>query len=434
MKIRATAAHIVFQVVEEGQSLSTVLPHGQQQIPAKDRALLQEICFGTLRWLNRLEAMLNQLVDRQLKGRHRPLHYLMLVGLYQLFYTRIPAHAALSETVNATKLMKGDSFRGLINGMLRNAQRQEAELKLAADKNEVTRFAYPKWLLKKVKESCKVRGYVSAINASNEYPPMWLRVNQQRMTRDEYKELLSQAGIDSEVHPKCLSALKLAKPSDVALLPGFDKGDASVQDAAAQHAAWLLDAQPNQLVLDACAAPGGKTAHILELQPHVKQLVAVDFDEKRLTRVQENMDRIGLAATLIHGDASQPQSWWQGDLFDRILLDAPCSATGVIRRHPDIKWLRRAEDIPALASLQRQILDAMWEQLKPGGTLLYATCSILAEENTLQIKAFLEQTQDAMHIPLHDADTLETPGWQILPGEDGMDGFFYAKLQKRITE
>lgn len=433
MKIRATAAQIVFQVVEEGQSLSTVLPHGQQQIPAKDKALLQEICFGTLRWLNRLECMLDQLVDRQLKGRHRPLHYLMLVGLYQLFYTRIPAHAALSETVNATKIMKGDSFRGLINGMLRNAQRQEAELKAAADKNEVSRFAYPKWLLKKVKESCKVRGYVSAVNASNEYPPMWLRVNLARNSRDEYQQQLADVGIESTPHSQCRSALQLAKPCDVSLLPGFGKGDASVQDAAAQHAAWLLDAQPEELVLDACAAPGGKTAHILELQPAIRQLVAVDSDEKRLARVQENLDRIGLSATLIHGDASQPASWWQGELFDRILLDAPCSATGVIRRHPDIKWLRRAEDIQALATLQRQILDAMWDQLKPGGILLYATCSILSEENTLQIKAFLEQTQDAIHIPLHDADTLESPGWQILPGEDGMDGFFYAKLQKRIT-
>lgn len=433
MKIRATAATIIFQVVEQGKSLSQVLPEGQKQIPAKDKALLQEICYGTLRWLNRLECILENLVDRPLKGKHRPLHYLMLVGLYQLFYTRIPAHAVLAETVNATKLLRGDTFKGLINGMLRNAQREEDSLKAKADKNEATRFSYPRWLLKKIKESCLTRGYVSVLNAGNAYPPMWIRVNQQRTSQSDYQKTLAEAGILSEAHGQCASALKLTSSVDVSALPGFAEGVCSVQDAAAQHAAWLLDPQPNDLILDACAAPGGKTAHLLELQPAIKSLVAVDADQKRLLRVEENLTRIQLTAKLIHGDASQPQEWWQGEPFDRILLDAPCSATGVIRRHPDIKWLRRASDIEELAALQSKILDAMWQQLKPSGILLYATCSILNEENTDQIKAFLARTPDAELIPLHEHDTPEHPGWQILPGEQDMDGFFYAKLKKRIA-
>jgi 16S rRNA (cytosine967-C5)-methyltransferase len=432
MKVRATAAKVIFQVTEQGYSLSTALPSALQLIAAKDRALLQEICYGTLRWLNRLEFIAEQLIERPLKGKHRSLHYLLLVGLYQLFYTRIPPHAALAETVNATKVMNGDSFRGMINGVLRNAQRQQDELLLAADKNEATRFSYPRWLLKKIKQSCQY-GYVSVLQAGNQYPPMWLRMNLSRQSREQYQQQLVDVGINSTAHASCASALLLEKACDVGELPGFSEGSCSVQDAAAQHAAWLLAPQPNELVLDACAAPGGKTAHILEYQPALKQLVAVDFDATRLARVAENLQRITLEATLIHGDASQPERWWQGPQFDRILLDAPCSATGVIRRHPDIKWLRKAEDITELARLQSTILDAMWLQLKPGGTLLYATCSILSDENSDQIKAFIERTIDVIHVPLHEQDTIQKPGWQIYPGEQQMDGFFYAKLMKQVT-
>jgi 16S rRNA (cytosine967-C5)-methyltransferase len=196
-------------------------------------------------------------------------------------------------------------------------------------------------------------------------------------------------------------------------------------------AAQLLEAAPGELVLDACAAPGGKTAHILERQPELGQLVAVDLDAERLQRVRQNLERIDLAATVLQGDAARPEDWWQGPQFDRILLDAPCSATGVIRRHPDIKWLRRPEDIAQLAALQGRILDALWARLKPGGTLLYATCSILPDENGEQIRAFLQRTPDALHRPLHEHDSPAQPGWQLLPGEAGRDGFYYAKLSKK---
>jgi 16S rRNA (cytosine967-C5)-methyltransferase len=261
-----------------------------------------------------------------------------------------------------------------------------------------------------------------------------LRVNARHHSRDEYQALLSEAQLNSFIaqDAKNSNALRLEKATDVYKLPGFEQGWVSVQDAAAQLAAHYLDAQPGELILDACCAPGGKTAHVLELQPQIKQMVAVDADQKRLIRVQENLQRLHLSAKVIHGDASQPDSWWQGELFDRILCDAPCSATGVIRRHPDIRWLRRDSDIAELAALQKSILNALWDKLKPGGILLYATCSVLPDENDLQIKSFLQSRRDAVLVPLAEQDNSSEYGRQLLPNEAGMDGFYYAKLQKLV--
>ncbi len=263
------------------------------------------------------------------------------------------------------------------------------------------------------------------IEANNSKAPMWLRVNRQHHTRDEYRILLDEAEIEYTLHPEASDAIKLATPCDVTLLPGFEKGWVSVQDAAAQLAIDYLKPQEGELILDCCAAPGGKTAHILE-HTEDTEVVALDSDATRLNRVHDNLERLHLKADVICGDARYPQEWWQGGQFDRILLDAPCSATGVIRRHPDIKWLRRANDIEALAELQREILQVMWQQLKPGGTLVYATCSITPQENVLQVKDFLARTEDAQLI---DSDP-EQPGRQILPGEQDMDGFYYAVMVK----
>jgi 16S rRNA (cytosine967-C5)-methyltransferase len=254
---------------------------------------------------------------------------------------------------------------------------------------------------------------------------MWLRVNHQHLNRDDYQALLKNEGIDSTAHSEALDALKLAAPCDVNNLPGFDKGWVSVQDAAAQLSINYLEPKDGELILDCCAAPGGKTAHILE-RTKDSQVVAIDCDETRLKRVHDNLKRLQLQAKVVCGDARTPSEWWQGEQFDRILLDAPCSATGVIRRHPDIKWLRRADDIEALAELQREIFDAMWQQLKVGGTLVYATCSITPQENKEQVKAFLARTDNAQLI---DSD-IDNPGRQILPGEEDMDGFYYAVLKK----
>lgn len=430
MKTRASAAKVLYQVVDRGQSLTTALPIAQQLLPAKDRALLQEICYGVLRWLPRLEFISRQLMSKPLIGKQRPVHFLILVGLYQLKYMRIPAHAAVAETVNAIKVLKSPKLSGLVNAILRNYQRQQDDLETLADGNDTCKFGHPGWLIKRIKAAYP-KQWQAVLMANNERPPMWIRVNEQHHSREDYQALLAAEEIVAEIVASADSALRLEKPTDVYKLAGFAEGHSSVQDGAAQFAAQFLDAQPGELVLDACAAPGGKTAHILERQPALRHLVAVDFDATRLARVQENLTRMQLEAELIHGDASKPSDWWKGDKFDRILLDAPCSATGVIRRHPDIKWLRRDSDIAALVQLQAEILDAMWQQLKPGGTLLYATCSILPAENSEQISQFVARTPDAMLVPLVANSDDQAFSWQILPNTQGMDGFFYAKLQKK---
>jgi 16S rRNA (cytosine967-C5)-methyltransferase len=263
------------------------------------------------------------------------------------------------------------------------------------------------------------------IEANNQKAPMWLRVNQQHHTREQYLTLLDENDIEYTIHSQANDAIQLTKPTDVENLPGFSQGWISVQDAAAQLAVDYLQPAENELILDCCAAPGGKTAHILE-HTQDTEVVALDSDAKRLDRVYDNLDRLQLKADVICGDARFPEEWWHGEQFDRILLDAPCSATGVIRRHPDIKWLRRAADIDALSQLQSEIIDAMWKQLKVGGTMVYATCSVLPQENSEQVSAFLNRTAGAQ---LQGSD-ITSPGRQILPGEENMDGFYYAVLTK----
>ncbi|HIF9339062.1 TPA: 16S rRNA (cytosine(967)-C(5))-methyltransferase RsmB [Photobacterium damselae] len=424
MNVRAAAAQVIYQVVDQGQSLSTALPAAQQQIKERDQALLQEICYGVLRWLPRLESITQKLMDKPLKGKQRVFHHLILVGLYQLGYMRIPAHAAVAETVNATKNLKKPQLRGLVNAILRNYQRQQQELDAQAVSHDAGKYGHPSWLLKLLKQAYP--NDVDAICAANNTKaPMWLRVNRQHHNRDEYRKLLDAEGIATELHPQAGDALRLLSPCDVYKLPGFEQGWVSVQDAAAQLAIEYLQPQSGELILDCCAAPGGKTAHILEHVPSA-QVVAIDCDEHRLARVHDNLQRLNLQAKVLCADARYPDKWWDGDKFDRILLDAPCSATGVIRRHPDIKWLRRGEDIAALAQLQAEIFDAMWLQLKSGGTLVYATCSITPQENRDQVSAFLARTADATLV----GSEATNPGRQILPGEENMDGFYYAVLQK----
>ncbi|WP_434340542.1 16S rRNA (cytosine(967)-C(5))-methyltransferase RsmB [Motilimonas cestriensis] len=427
--VRAAAAQVLNNVVERGESLSNALPLAQQTVAARDRALLQELCYGVLRWLPRLDFFCKSLMDKPLTGKKRPLHYLVLVGIYQLLYTRIPAHAAVADTVNGVKELKAPALKGLINAVLRNFQRQEESLIAQVENNITLTYCYPSWIVKRLQANYP-SNYQAILEAGNERAPMWLRVNRRHYSPEQYQTLLAESDITSETSTISSQALRLDKPIDVSKLTGFDQGASSVQDAAAQMAALLLDAQPGERILDACAAPGGKTAHILENQPDLQAMTAIDFDQKRLLRVQDNLDRIGLNASLIHGDASLPETWWDEQLFDRILLDAPCSATGVIRRHPDIKWLRRDSDIAELVQLQKAILKANWALLKSGGTLLYATCSILADENTQQIKGFLAENKDAILLPINPDDTPENPGWQILPGQEHMDGFYYAKLRK----
>jgi len=422
--LRSIAAKAISQVLDQGQSLSTVLPGLQKNISEKDRGLLQELCFGTLRVLPQLEWCLQQLMAKPLTGKQRTLHYLLMVGIYQLVHTRIPAHAALAETVEGAVALKRPQLKGLINGVLRQFQRQQEDL-IQRMENTDNRYLHPSWLLNRIKKAYPEQ-WEAIIEANNQRPPMWLRVNRIHHSRDEYLALLQAAGIDAAPHPEYADALRLLTPSAVSELPGFAEGWVTVQDASAQGSVDLLDPQDGEMILDLCCAPGGKTTHILEAAPKA-HVLAVDVDKQRLVRVNENLQRLKLHAEVKQGDGREPQSWAGDRQFDKILLDAPCSATGVIRRHPDIKWLRRDSDIAELAGLQREILDAIWPRLKPNGVMVYATCSILPEENSQQIKAFLHDHPEAQ---LVETGSLEIPGRQNLPHAEDGDGFYYAKLIK----
>lgn len=425
LNLRSMAAQAVEQVVEQGQSLSQVLPALQQHVSDKDKALLQELCFGVLRTLPQLNWLINKLMSRPMTGKQRTVHYLIMVGFYQLLHTRIPPHAALAETVEGAVVIKRPQLKGLINGVLRQFQRQQEELLEEFTRSD-ERFLHPAWLLKRLQKAYPTR-WEAIIDANNARPPMWLRVNRHHHSRDEWLALLAEAGMEGFAHADYPDAVRLASPAPVHALPGFDQGWVTVQDASAQGCMTFLEPQNGEHILDLCAAPGGKTTHILEVAPEA-QVLAVDVDEQRLSRVYDNLKRLGMKAEVKQGDGRFPAQWCGEQQFDRILLDAPCSATGVIRRHPDIKWLRRDRDIAELAKLQAEILDAVWPHLKQGGTLVYATCSILPEENSQQVDAFLTRTPDAR---LSVTGTPDRPGQQNLPGMEDGDGFFYAKLIKQ---
>jgi 16S rRNA (cytosine967-C5)-methyltransferase len=437
INIRALAAKCCYAVIDQGRSLSDELPKQQDKLIGKDKGLLQEICYGVLRYLPELENDVRHLVQKPIKGKQRVFHFLLLVGVYQIRYMRIPDHAAVSETVAATKPLKNSHMKALVNAVLRGFLRTlEAESK---QENEIDKrlpdpikYNHPSWFIKKLQQGYPEQ-WQDILNANQQRPPMWLRVNQQHHTSEQYQALLYEAEIEiANVEPTS-KAIELAKPLDVAKLPGFDQGWVSVQDGAAQQAARLLDCQPNDVVLDCCAAPGGKTCHIIEQTPDIASMTAIDIEEARLTRVHENLARLNLEAKVIAADAAS-KDWWSGEKFDRILLDAPCSGTGVIRRHPDIKWLRKADDIDKLVVLQQQILENIWSLLKPGGILLYATCSVLPEENSQQVANFIDNNNDAQLLPLCSNSTNADEnaiGWQLLPDTANMDGFYYAKLLKQ---
>lgn len=431
MTTRATAARILQNVIYGGDSLTDALPSGLlQTVPANEQALLRDICFGTLRWHERLSAVLAQLLSKPLKATDKDIECLLRVGLYQLLYQRTPDHAAVNECVKAVKSLRKIWAEKLVNGVLRRFLREREALLAQADQTDAARHACPAWLLQRIRNAW-AQDWEGILHASNTHAPMTLRVNTRQHTTAHYQYRMEQTGLDAAPHPIVASALNLHKPTNVEQLPGFATGAVSVQDAAAQLAAFLLDCQPGMRVLDACAAPGGKTGHLLE-QANGLHLVALDSSTVRLQRVNDNLKRLQLTAHVISADAGEIGQWWDGKTFDRILLDAPCSATGVIRRHPDIKVLRRDSDIGALQQEQARLLQALWQTLTPGGRLLYATCSILPEENSQQIATFLARQHDAVHLPLGDTWGVAQPfGRQILPGESGMDGFYYALLEKQ---
>lgn len=392
-------------------------------ISVQQRAATQDICFGTLRFLGRLDALLDALLDKPLTDDK--LRGLLRVALYQLEYTKAAQHAVVDQAVRACERLGLGAAKGLTNAVLRNFLRRRAALAAQARHSDVGRFSYPQWWIDKLRCQYPAQ-YAAILEAGNRHPPLTLRVNRRRTTTDTYLAQLAAGGIAAGAIGE--AAILLDRPRPVAGIPGFAEGLVSVQDAAAQRAAPLLDLGPGMRVLDACAAPGGKTAHMLELAE--VDLTALDCDEVRLERVRANLVRLELAARLVCGDASDPGGWWDGRPFDRILADVPCSASGVVRRHPDIKWLRRAADIAQYALAQRRMLDALWQLLASGGKLLYATCSVFHEENHLQVAQFLERYCDAQRLTLPGADTNQQQlSGQMLPDEQH-DGFFYALLQK----
>lgn len=427
--VRVAAVRALLPVVNQKESLSASLPAQLEQVAEKDRGLLQELCFGTLRWLSRLEGLRNQLLEKPFKSKDRDVDLLLLLGLYQLIYTRIPAHAAINETVSGAQLLEKSWAKGVLNGCLRRFQREETALTDHLQRSDAARLAHPNWILKQLQEDWPEH-WNAVVDANNQHPPMILRVNRSQSRRDDYLTLLQDQGLDAFACDYAPDGIRLSKATDVTRLPGFEQGMVSVQDEAAQLSADLLQLQPGQRILDACAAPGGKTAHMLEREPSLS-VVAVDSEANRLKRVEENFQRLGLSAELHCSDITQLDNWWDGQLFDRILLDAPCSATGVIRRHPDIKWLRRKTDIPALAELQQSMLQLLWKTLKPGGIMVYATCSVLAIENTRNIQQFMTGSDASLIGPVDAEFGIETgSGQQLFPQPDGHDGFFYAVLQK----
>ena len=430
MNPRLAAARALASVLSGKASLGSSLPPLLDKVDARDRGLAQDLAFGTARWQPRLALIAEKLLQKPFKAADHDVEALLLIGLYQLFYTRIPAHAAIGETVACVDKLKKTSLKGLLNAVLRNAQRDGEAICASLDSDPVLHTAHPRWLQKALKANWPEH-WQAICAANNAHPPLILRVNRRLRSRDAYLVELATAGIAASPCTYSRDGIVLAQACDVTGLPGFAAGHVSVQDEAAQLAADLLQLAPGQRVLDACCAPGGKTCHLLEAEPKLAHVLGVDLEAKRLVRVRENLARLGLEAELIAADGRDLASWWDGQPFQRILLDAPCSATGVIRRHPDIKLTRQASDITALATLQGELLDALWTTLEVGGILLYATCSVLPEENSDNIGAFLARTPGARELDIDGEFGLkQAHGRQLLPQVDGHDGFYYAKLIK----
>jgi len=393
------------------------------QLAERERAALQDLAYGTLRFLGCLEALLDELLDRPLRDAR--LRALLLTALYQLEHTRAAPHAIVDHAVRCGGKLGLSSAKGLVNAVLRNFLRSRALIAARVQRLETARYSHPQWWIDRLRAEYPAR-YESVLQAANLRPPLTLRVNRRRATPDLYLRLLEERAVPATLVGA--TAVTLETPLPAARIPGLAEGLVSVQDAAAQLAAPLLDLADGQRVLDACAAPGGKTTHILE-QADVA-VTALDDDEGRLARVRANLARLGLSAQVVCGDAAEPAAWWDGAAYDRILADVPCTASGIARRHPDIKWLRRPNDIEQFARAQRRILDALWQLLRRDGKLLYATCSVFQEENHLQVQRFLQGHPDARRLNLGAADTdPHTPAGQLLP-DPQHDGFFYALLRK----
>jgi len=420
--------------VVDGQSLDNALARHAEHLSEQNRAFAAELSYGLCRWYRQLHAVIAARLKKPFREKDRDLHFLLMLGAYQLLHATTPPHAAISTSVDLTRRLEKSWAEKLVNAILRGIQRdlekEDSPLHRQIESDLSLRFAQPKWFVKAMQKAWPDQAE-SVLAALQQRGPMTLRLNTRRQSREAYLAMLQAENICARVVETVPSAVVLEKPVPVQAVPGFREGLVSVQDAGAQLAALLLDVQPGQRILDACAAPGGKTGHILELADALS-VTAVDIDAQRLHRVDENLQRLGLQADLVVADAAQSPGNWLEEPFDRILVDAPCSATGVMRRHPDIRLLRRKQDIEPLSQRQASILDGLWPCLRPGGKLLYATCSLIPQENQEQIEAFLQRHADARESPMRLEFGHECiHGRQTLPGEGTMDGFYYALLEKK---
>lgn len=428
---RWLALKAILLVLQRGRSLDDALqtvmgsPKG---VDERDLSLGRALSYGVCRWYFALQSVVGGYLRKPLKKKDRDLEVILLLGLYQLAIMKIEPHAAVNETVKLTQWQNKGWSKGLVNAVLRGLIRDAVDMASGVDDK-----SYPEWLQSKIKLDWPEQAE-TILEAGNRPAPMVLRVDLRQISMSECVDYLQQQGISARAHELVDTALVLDKPCNITAVASFQTGLVSVQDSATQLAAGLLDCQPGMRVLDACAAPGGKTAHILQTSDDI-EMVAVDQDRNRLKLIDENLTRIGRRAKLICGDAAIPGDWHDGRLFDRILADVPCSASGVIRRHPDIKLLRRASDIDGLVSQQRRILSALWELLEPEGRLLYSTCSIFKDENERQIDWFVQNNDNCTVIGPNSVQWGEQRPWgrQILPGSENMDGFYYAFLQKAAT-
>ena len=443
MKARSHAVKILLEVVVARRSFDSIWQHYTQlhQL-GREEPFVRALCFGVLRYYTRLCALVNYLLSKPLRSSDQAVYVILLCAFYQILYMRVPAYATVSEAQHSSVALQKPWAKGLINALLRRFLRQQDDILYTIDLVEENKFSMPRWLLLELKKQWP-QEWQHIVHANLQYPPPFcLRVNLRRQSRTSYRLKLLEHTVTEGCYAP--ASLYLEQACAVQTLFGFSDGEVSVQDEAAQMVVCCLPLKGRQRVLDACAAPGGKTAALLESYPDL-ELVAIDKNAERLRKVDATLSRLALTATVQQGDASQPQTWWDGQAFDAILLDAPCSATGVIRRHPDIKLLRRSSDISQLAQQQSAMLAALWPLLKEGGYLLYATCSVLPQENHHVIQNFVNSETSAEVISLNGSaqaseDSVQqieqvghlSPwGLQILPGEANMDGFFYSLLQKQ---
>lgn len=426
---RVAAARALGQVLR-GASLTDAIAIQRKNLATADYGLVGELAYGSCRWYYHLQALLEQLQRKPFKSGDTDIRALVLIGLYQLLFTRIPEHAAVGETAGAARALQKQWAVAVINGMLRRFLREQESMLADAISQPEVKYSQPQWFIENIRLDWPAQ-WQQVLQGLLLRPAFTLRVNLSRISLQEYVSRLLAMGVTCKPVPGVPSALMLDSSLPVEDLPGFLEGLVSVQDAGAQLAAGLLDPQPGMRVLDACAAPGGKTGHLLEHCPDI-QVTAIDLEASRLQKVAENMQRLGYCADLQQGDASKPAGRWAMQVYDQILLDVPCSATGVMRRHPDIRILRRQSDIGALAKRQRLIMDAVWPLLKSGGKMLYATCSVLRQENEHQVEAFVDRHNDVSIGTLeYTGGVYCAHGLQILPLDNSMDGFYYALLEKK---